>query len=504
MEFTFAVIADTHLPSIEGTAQYASFEWAINNINEKKPSFAVVAGDLTAAGDISSFDAFSERIKNLNVPCHIVLGNADMRTPANIEYARKLRTGYTIETSDRKVVCLNTPDARIEADDRATMDECGDCDILIMHHSLEGLDEDSRAFITAWAEKRHGVIIHAHSHRNRDYFIENTHVFGIRCLDPDKSVEKEPCLSYFTVSDNDVILNEVLFDFPCDNLKDFREKIGISCFDIYNDIDFATENNVKNIEIRKFDGSDEELEFLIEKVSQWRENGGQIVSVHMPNLRWNGEGMDGLELWEKAIRIVKEVGAETVTIHPPRAVRIGDMSKGSTRWNYLVDYFFDRISELPESTKAGIENIHAGAKEKDDDERFFGFTPPEILGFVDSLNEKFGFERVGVVFDIGHARNNGPHGVRNTIGVWEKSVGSRTTAYHIHQVSRKEDKMANHTAIENWGGAPYICFTTFLWSWQTGVINHKPMFMEMRHQDNCKISLDSLSKYFKTRFNMDI
>lgn len=504
MDFTFVIIADTHLPSVEGTAQYASLDWAIGDINNKKPAFAVVAGDITASGDIAAFEAFDERIKALSIPCYTVLGNADMRTYENAKYAHSLRTGYTIDMDKCRIVCLDTSDGEINPEDRATMKKCGEKDIIIMHHSLEGLDENSREFITEWASERSGVIIHAHSHRNRDYFIGKTHVIGIRCLDPDKSVEKEPCLSYFNVNDNGVKPSEVLFDFPCDNLKDFREKIGISCFDIYNDIDFATQNNVKNIEIRTFNGSDEELEFLRKRVKQWRNDGGEIVSVHMTNLRWNGSSIDGLDMWEKSVRIVKNVEAETVTIHPPRAVRIGDMSKGSPMWEYLVDYFYDRISELPQSTKAGIENIHSSAKEKDDEERFFGYTPQEILGFVDALNEKFGFERVGVVFDIGHARNNGPHGMRNTIGVWEKMVGRRTTAYHIHQVSRKDEGMANHTAISNWAGAPYICFTTFLWAWQSNTVNHRPMFMEMRHQDNCKITLDALEKYFKERFNMEV
>lgn len=504
MDVQFVIIADTHLPELEGTAQHAALRWAIDNINEKKPSFAVVAGDITASGDRGAFEAFEEQLKSLEIPCYTVLGNADMRTEENADYARALRTGYSIDAGAHKIVCLDTAAAIIEADDREAMDRCGDKDIIIMHHSVEGLEDESRAYITKWAEGRSGVIIHAHSHKNKDYFIGNTHVIGIRCLDPDKSIEKEPCLSYFTVSENDVTLQEEIFDFPCDNLKDLREKIGISCFDIYHDIDFAMENNIKNIEIRKYDGSDEELEFLKQKVKEWRGASGQIVSVHMPNLRWNGSGIDGREMWDKAIRIVETLGAETVTIHPPRAVRIGDMSVGSSEWQYLADYFFERISQLPGHTKAGIENIHASAKEKDDDERFFGYTPGEIIGFTDALNEKFGFRRVGIVFDIGHARNNGPHGVRNTLGVWEKMVGERTTAYHIHQVSRRDGHMANHTAIANWAGGPYICFTTFLWSWQNGVINHRPMFMEMRCSDNCKITLDALEKYFKERFHLNI
>lgn len=499
MNFTFAIIADTHLPAIDATAQYASLEWAIENINEEKPSFAVVAGDLTAYGDKSAFKAFLEKQKKLCVPCYTVLGNADMRTAENTMYAHSLRTGYTIAVNGCKVVCVDTSGGSISADDRAAVEQCGDKDIIIMHHSIEGLDESSREFITAWAQKYSAYIIHAHSHRNRNYSIGETQVIGIRCLDPDKSIEKEPCLSYFDVDDNGITLREEVFDFPCDNLKDFRENIGISCFDIYNDIDFATQNNVKNIEIRKYDGSDAELEYLKEKVAQWRNDGGKLVSVHMPNLKWNKSGVDGLEMWDKAVRIVKTVGAETVTIHPPRAVCIGDMSADSPVWKYLVNYFYERISCLPEGTKAGIENIHSSAREKDDEERFFGYTPKEIINFVDALNKKFGFERVGIVFDIGHARNNGPHSGKNTIGVWEKMVGDRTTAYHIHQVGAGNGYV-NHTAIDNWAGGPYICFTTFLWAWQSGIINHRPMFMEMRNSSNCKITLDALEKYFTYRF----
>lgn len=499
MEFTFVIIADTHIPAICGTAQHASLEWAIGDINKKKPSFAVVAGDLTAYGDKSAFEAFLEKQKKLGVPCYTVLGNADMRNTENKLYARSLRTGYTIEINGCKVVCVDTSEGSISSDDRAAVERCGDKDIIIMHHSIEGLDESSREFITTWANKHSACIIHAHSHRNRNYYIGSTHVIGIRCLDPDKSIEKEPCLSYFDVNDNGITLKEELFDFPHNNLADFREKIGISCFDIYNDIDFATQNNIKNIEIRKFDGSDVELEFLKKKVEKWRSDGGHIVSVHMPNLKWNKSGVDGLEMWDKALRIVKAVDAETVTIHPPRAVCIGDMSVDSPVWKFLVNYFYERISALPKNTAAGIENIHSSAKEKDNDERFFGYTPLEIINFVDSLNKKFGFERVGVVFDIGHARNNGPHSGKNTIGVWEKMIGKRTTAYHIHQVG-EGNGYVNHTAIDNWAGGPYICFTTFLWAWQSGIINHRPMFMEMRHRDNCKITLDALEKYFKVRF----
>ena len=502
MDFKFAVIADTHLPETGGTPQYASFNWAISDINEKMPDFVVVAGDLTAAGDIPAFEEFKKGTDMLKVPCYTVIGNADLRTPQNIDYAKKLRTGYLIDDFSRRIVLLDTSSGEITDSDRELLNKSGDNDIIIMHHSVEGLKEESREFLKNWANNRAGVIIHAHSHRNKNYFIGKTEVIGIRCLDPDKSVVKEPCLTYFTANEKEISMHEEIFDFPCDNLKDFRENIGISCFDIYNDIDFAMENNIKNIEIRKFDGSDDELEFLKKKVGEWRAWGGKNVSVHMTNLKWNGESVDGLDMWEKSVRIAKTVGAETVTIHPPRYVRIGDMVKGSKMWNYFVDYFYERIAELPKEINAGIENIHSSIREKDDDDRFFGYTPKENIEFVDALNEKFGFNRVGTVFDVGHARNNGPHGMRNTIGVWEKMIGKRTTAYHIHQIINVDDIMRNHNAIENWAGGPYICYQTFLWSWQADLVNHKPMFMEMKNKENCKITVDSLEKYLKERFNL--
>lgn len=497
MSLKFVVMADTHLPDVKGTAQYAALDWAIDDINKKQPQFAIMAGDITATGDICAFDAFSEKIKELKVPSYIVIGNSDLRTAANIGYAQKQRSGYTIEVDNTRIVCLNTPDANICESDRQEILKSGDGAVMVLHHSLEGLNADSREFLTNWASTHKGYIIHAHSHRNRDYYIEKTRVFGIRCIDPDKSIENPPCISYFEIDGEELKLTESCFDFPRDNMGDFREKLGISCFHIYDDIDFAMQNNIKNIEIRTYDGSDEELEFLKEKVAQWRVWGGACVSVHMPNLKWNGEGVDGIEMWNKAVRIARELKVETVTVHPPRYVRIGDMNQGGEIWNFLTEYFYERISELLTTTNVGIENIHSSDAEIDDENRCFGYKPEEILGFVDELNKKFGYERVGVVFDIGHAKNNGPHAARNTIGVWEKLVGQRTTAYHIHQVIMTEHGMENHTAITNWAGGPYICYSTFMWSWQNNVVNHKPMFMEMRKIESCETSIKALDKYIE-------
>ena len=500
-KFTFAVVADLHLNRMRDTAQYAAFHWAIEDVNGRCPEFAVIAGDITSYGDLSAIEFFNKKIKSLEVPFRIVIGNADLRTEENIPEALEMCSKDPITCMGRRIVSVNTADTHIYEDDRKAILECGDGDILIMHHNIDALDEDSKAFLSEWANVHKGLIIHGHNHRDRDYMVGQTRCIGIRCLDPDKAIGKGPCFVYFTIDGNDVQMEERPFMFSHSNVRDFRDRLGISCFDIYHDIDFAIENHLKNIEIRKFTGSDEELTFLKTKVAEWRKAGGNIVSVHMPNLYWNGEGVDGLNKWNEALRIVREVQAETVTIHPPRKVNVREMVKGSKAWETLVDIFRERIKELPSNTKAGIENIHFNGADKSAEDRCFGYLPEEILSFVEALNVPYGFERVGVVFDIGHARNNGPLFRGNVLSKWFREVGKKTTAYHIHQSVPVSGCLQNHNAITDWAAAPSICFVSFIWAWQMNQLNHCPMFMEMKTKENCKISLKAFDIYAEEFIN---
>jgi len=498
MSVKFAVIADLHLPYLDGTVQYAAFDWAIDEVNKQDCDFVMVAGDITTNGDDSAFEYFGEKIKEISSPCYVLPGNADLRNKGNIDKALNLRTGFTFEKKGMEFVCVNTATGSIEESDIKTLENSGKNAIVFMHHGIHRLSEKSALFMKEWASDRSGYIIHAHSHISMDSYIGKTRVVGVRCLDPEKSVGAPPCITFFTLSENELAYEDKNFDFPKDNLSDFRESIGISCFDIYGDIDFAIENNVRNIEIRKFDGSDEELAYLIEKVDEWRKKGGKKVSVHMTNLKWNGENFDGLQEWAGAVRIAKALKAENATVHPPRKVMVSDMERGSDFYENVLNLFYQKLTEIPSDTKIGIENIHFDINDTDIYNRFFGYQPDELMEFVDDINKKFSYDRAGMVFDIGHAKNNGPCYTGNTIGVWLKKIGKRITAYHIHQVAEGEKGKINHAAISAWEGERNICFTAFLWAWQAEQVNHAPMFMEMRKIENCKISLESLEKYLRT------
>jgi len=130
------------------------------------------------------------------------------------------------------------------------------------------------------------------------------------------------------------------------------------------------------------------------------------------------------------------------------------------------------------------------AKEKDDEERRFGYTPKECKEFMHLVNAQFGFARVGLLLDVGHARNNAPFSGSHPIGAWYGEVGQHTLAYHIHQVEMNDTKMENHMPIRGLYG-PLISYCGFAYCWNRGILNRAPVFLEIRGgKDMYSISVD--------------
>jgi len=56
-----------------------------------------------------------------------------------------------------------------------------------------------------------------------------------------------------------------------------------------------------------------------------------------------------------------------------------------------------------------------------------------------------------------------------------------------------DGKMKNHTAIENWFG-PMISYVSFFYAWEKEIINHVPIFLEVRGHANYEKSVSALRK----------
>lgn len=487
-----ALLADSHLSLERDSVQHDAVRWAVDQIKQMDVDGVIVAGDIAAHGEADALDAFMQMLDELPQPKAVVLGNHDTDQKDQLPRINAHVSRGDFDLCGRKIICLNTTSSKLDEHDRALLEDAPRDAIVVMHFTVVALEPESRDYLISWAEKRTALILQAHSHRMQTYYIRATKVVGLCTLDPERTVGGLPGFSILEADGDEAVVLPQHMPLDPHGLEDFRENLGISCFDPETDIDYAADHGIANIEIRSYRCDEAYAQMLHEKVCSWRKSGGKCLSLHMPNLYWDETGLRGLDEFQNAFDLAKNLGVNSLTIHVPR-VQKKHMQKGSAAWLKLLDATVGVLKNAPADMAIAIENLHAGKGEKDDGLRGFGYTPGEVMAWVQALNEQLGKNRAGYLFDIGHARNNPPLYSSHTVGSWMSLLGQNIRAYHLHQVVQTGTGQKNHAAITNWFGAQVNYFAFFL-AWKKNQIAHRPMFLEMRSLENCQKSLTAFNK----------
>ena len=469
MKIKIALLADLHLPFIESASQYKALEFAVDSINRNMPDVVVGLGDMTACGDINAAEYFLNEMRKIDLPKLFILGNSDIRTKENIDKIKILQSEQELKVNKWTLLGINTADSRISEDDRKRLSSIDENTIVFMHHPPQDLCKDSTAFMENLLEnKSYKACVYGHLH----CFEQKGNMCCIQALDPDKAIGEPPCVTYMILEEGGISFE---FDyFPCEIPNSIENYIGLSCFDWSRDIVFAAENNIKNIELRPgVIQCDSDL--ILEKMEYWRKKCGAYLSLHMPDYGYN-KGITGLEDWKKAIKLANILKVNGVTVHVPK-ISLNDMERNVKE--EVIAFMVNMIKQLPDNCAVGIENMHMTDSERPDLNRRYGYCPEECIALVEDINKEFGYERVGILLDVGHARNNAPYSQKYNLSSWYAIVGKKTVGYHIHQVLLKLNGMENHTAITNVFG-PLISYCSFSYVWNHGEINRKPVFLEIR------------------------
>ena len=111
--FTFAQLCDPQLGYGGYEADMKRFEQAVEQINDLKPDFVVICGDLVAKANEDSFADFNKIKAKLTVPAYCVPGNHDFPkqiTAESLEFYRKLigEDYYSFEHKGHVFVMVNT------------------------------------------------------------------------------------------------------------------------------------------------------------------------------------------------------------------------------------------------------------------------------------------------------------------------------------------------------------------------------------------------------------
>ena len=461
-------MCDLHLPFDNDALQYNVLDWAISDIKKKNPDCIIYAGDVTCDGKIEVYKLFIKRMQSTEIPFLFIPGNSDLRCKATCDEIKGICSECENDFDGFKIFALNDCEAKISDEKLNLIGKADENSVVFMHHPIESLRSEHRKKMLEWREThKNTMLFHGHLHETK--IRENN--ISLQAMDPDKAIGECPCITYYDTETK--VLRPTYYFAPVP--KDFKEHFGISCYNPIDNINFCIENGLKNLELRPncISADQKELTKLIEK---WRENGGENLCIHLPDVVYKDGKVKTADI-DQFIELANLLRAERLTQHVPY-VSVETIKSEPTVLEIICDYLAEKYDKITHETVIGVENMHMTADEKSDDTRRFGYTPEECIQFMKLLDSKCN-KRIGINFDIGHARNNAPLSQKYQISTWFSQIGKYIVGYHIHQVTHTDGKFNNHMPITDIYGK-LISYASLFKNWSLGKINRAPIIFEMR------------------------
>ena len=198
------------------------------------------------------------------------------------------------------------------------------------------------------------------------------------------------------------------------------------------------------------------------------------------------------ESLERLIELACILKVDRLTQHVP-VVSVAVIKEDKDALSKIAKFIADKINTVKHQIIVGVENMHMTSKDKADDSRRFGYLPEECLSFMRILSAHC-LHKVGINFDIGHARNNMPYSQKYQISTWFAMVGKYIVGYHLHQVTLENGVFNNHMPITEIYGC-LISYASFFKCWMDGEINKAPLIFEMRPENAYNITMDTFLPY---------
>ena len=470
-------MCDLHLPFDKSAIQYQALGFAVDSIKKRSPDLIIFAGDAVCDGNKDNYNYFLDKFCNIDIPFLYIPGNSDLRDPNSISSVQKLASPALTAIGDTTIYALNDSDGIISEEQLHLIGNANGKSIVFMHHPFVALHPEYQKSMEAWRISHPDTLVfHAHMH----VFERHGNTISLPALDPDKSIGEEPCILYFDTDSQNIEKDH----FPCPIPNDFIDYLGVSCFRL-SDIETAIKHKLKYLELRpgacKFDYS--KLSELIEK---WNAAGGIGLSIHLPDIEMKDGEPFSTPDYDQLINIGKSLNANRFTQHVPK---ISVEEADEKTLHAIADFICHKLDNFGTDLTIGIENMHMTAGEFPDSRRRYGYIPEECAHFAELLAKKIK-HKVGINFDIGHARNNAPFSQKYQIATWMSMLGDQFVGYHIHQVTNNNGAFENHVAItSNYGSL--ISYASLFRLWQDGTVVKAPLILEMRPEGAYEVSLNT-------------
>ena len=478
------LMCDLHLPVDRNALQHDILNWAIADIKKKGPDCIVYAGDVTCDGDINVYQEFILKMNTIGIPFFYIPGNSDLRNFDSANEIRKMASNCKNAVAGGVVYALNDCDMGISDEQLSIIEDADENSIVFMHHPFGGHKGETNEKLKTW-RKKHSKTMLFYGHRHLS-FAEGYDVC-LQALDPDKAIGENPCITYFNTETRE--LRKAYYFSPVPN--DLYRYFGISCFDVERDIGYAIANKLSCLELRP-DCLKMGKARLFELVKKWRNVCGKNLSIHLPDVAYKDGLVVPSEQLDELIDLAVFLKADRFTQHVPR-VSVKVTKEDGCALDRICNFLAGKFNAIAHDIVIGIENMHMTQKDTPDDCRRFGYIPEECLIFMNMLSGKTK-HKVGINFDIGHARNNAPFSQSYQISTWLSMLGKYIVGYHMHQVAYENGKFENHMPITHIYGK-LISYASFFRYWSENRVNKAPVVFEMRPEGAYDITLSTFNRY---------
>jgi len=480
---------DLHLPFDKNALQYDVLEWAISDVKKKNTDCIIFAGDATCDGNIEVYNFFINKLKETSIPFIFIPGNSDLRCKDSYKQIYKITSNCKNTVDSYTIYAINDSDRNISNSDINCITNADEKSIVFMHHPIEE-HISNRNKLLEWSSKHPSTpLFFGHLHRSS----KNNNLFSLQAMDPDKAIGENPCITYYETETKEFKKAYYFCPVPSDIYNYF----GFSCYETEEQIKYAINSGIKNLELRPncLNTEIEKLKILIKK---WRSACGENLSIHLPDIAYkNGEIITETR-FDNYIELAKTLKADRFTQHVP-VISVQTVKNSPSTLEEICSFLANKLNTIKTPITVGIENMHMTNKETADDTRRFGYTPEECLAFMEALASKC-IHKVGINFDIGHARNNAPYSQKYQISTWLSMLGKYIVGYHIHQVTNN-GKFENHMPITDIYGE-LISYASFFRYWIENRIEKVPIIFEMRPQGAYQTTLQTFNKHRKNVFDI--
>lgn len=475
---------DIHLPVYKNALQYDVLNWALEDVQKKNAKCVVFAGDVTCDGNEKVYKDFLSLINNLPMKTVYIPGNSDLRDAKSSNEIYSLSSPCKNAVENFDIYALNDAKLTICEEDLKAIADARENSIVFMHHPIGSLKGESREKMLHWRETHPKTLLfYAHCHKSD----RNGCSVSLQAMDPDKSIGESPCITYYDTDSGELSKSYYYCPVPTDIYNYF----GISCYKASGQVKYATEKGLKAIELRPgfLAENQEELKSLIDN---WKRNGGENLSIHLPDVSYFGGEVQTAANYNDYIKAAIEFGANRFTQHVPK-ISVKEAREDKNALEKIAEFLGKHFDSVEHDIVIGIENMHMTQSETADDSRRFGYIPEECLEFMELVSKNCR-HRIGINFDIGHARNNAPFSQKYQIGTWLSLLGKHIVGYHIHQVTLDSDGFHNHCGIDDVYGR-LISYASFFKLWSKGEINKAPFVFEMTKEGAYDTTLATFEKH---------